>query len=117
LFTTRCGPPSFWLALPAILPSPPFLSLLPLVMSSLCASLCTAVVGLFFVVVVLLGSLPSDKFSLVSVKTGSLLVSHFGSPWFLLISCVVVVVVVVIVSALMLCSRLADRAFLFPSAC
>ena len=85
LFTVRCGPLSFWFGLPAILPSPPFLSLLSLVMYSRCASLCTAVVGLFFVVVVLLGSLPSDKFSLVPVKTGSLLVSHFGSPLFLLI--------------------------------
>ena len=73
--------------------------------------------GCCFVVVVLIGSPPSDKFSLVPVKTGSLLVSHFGSPWFLLINCVVAVVVVVIVSALMLCSRRADRAFLFPSAC
>jgi hypothetical protein len=36
LFTMRCGPPSFWFGLPAILPSPPFLSLLSLVRSSLC---------------------------------------------------------------------------------
>jgi hypothetical protein len=40
LFAKRCGPPSFWFVLPAILPSPPFLSLLPLVMSSLYVLVC-----------------------------------------------------------------------------
>jgi hypothetical protein len=104
LFTMRCGPLSFWFVQPAILPSPPFLSLLSLVVSSLRVSLCTVVVALFFRCCCCVRRLPSDKFSLVPVKTGSLLVSHVGSPWFLLISCVVVVVVVVIVSATWCCN-------------
>jgi hypothetical protein len=79
-------------------------------MSSLCASLCTAVGGVLLLLLLLFcwAVLLLTCFLWSQLKPGSLLVSQFGSPLFPLV--VVVVVVIVIVSALILCSRLADRA-------
>jgi hypothetical protein len=71
LFSLRYGPLSFWLPPPANLPSPPFLSLLPLIVSSLHASLCIVVVGAFVVVVGARGRLPYVEFSLIPVRTGA----------------------------------------------
>ena len=84
LFTVRCGPLSFCFVLPAILPSPPFLSLLSLVMSSLCASLCTDVDD-FLLLLVCWAVLLLTCFLWSQLKPGSLLVSQFGSPLFPLV--------------------------------
>jgi hypothetical protein len=80
LFSMRYGPLSFWLVPPAILPSPPFLSLLPLIVSSLHVSLCIVVVGVFVVVIGVRGRLPYVEFSLIPVRTGvdCRFLVHFG---------------------------------------
>jgi hypothetical protein len=96
----RYGPLSFWLPPPATLPSPPFLSLLPLIVSSLHASLCIVVVGVFVVVIGVRGRLPYVEFSLIPVRTGADF--SFTSVRSLFISCGFVFVVFVIVSASML---------------
>ena len=114
LFTMRCGPPSFWFGLPAILPSPPFLSLLSLVMSSLCASLCTDVdeclLLLWCWAVFLL-----TCFLWSQLKPGSLLVSQFGSPLFPLV--VLFCLLLLLLFQRWFCVLVLQIGHLIPSAC
>jgi hypothetical protein len=85
-------------------------------MSSLCVSLCTVLGDVLLLLLLCWAVLLLTSFLWSQLKPGPSWLVISASPLFPLVV-FFVVVVVVIVSALILCSRRADQAFLIPSAC